>query len=52
MEMESARLLGGFEYLLLLAVARLRDRAYGVTIRRELLERAETDFAIGAISPG
>lgn len=47
--MENVRLLGGFEYLLLLAVLRLGERAYGVTIRQELLERADTDFAIGAI---
>jgi len=51
-EMENARLLGGFEYLLLLAVLRLGERAYGVTIRHELLERAATDFAIGAIYTG
>lgn len=51
-EMENARLLGGFEYLLLLAVLRLGERAYGVTIRQELLERADTDFAIGAIYTG
>jgi PadR family transcriptional regulator len=50
--MENARLLGGFEYLLLLAVLRLGERAYGVTIRHELLERAATDFAIGAIYTG
>ena len=50
--MENARLLGGFEYLLLLAVLRLGERAYGVTIRNELLERADTDFAIGAIYTG
>jgi DNA-binding PadR family transcriptional regulator len=51
-EMEEARLLGGFENLLLLAVLRLGERAYGVTIRQELLERAKTDFAVGAIYTG
>lgn len=51
-EMENIRLLGGFEYLLLLSVLRLGERAYGVTIRQELLERANTDFAIGAIYTG
>lgn len=51
-EMENERLLGGFEHLLLLAVLRLGERAYGVTIRQELLERADTDFAIGAIYTG
>ena len=50
--MKTGRLLGGFEYLLLLAVLRLDERAYGVTIRRELLERADTDCAIGAIYTG
>ena len=50
--MEDVRLLGGFESLLLLAVLRLGERAYGVTIRQELLERAKTDFAIGAIYTG
>jgi PadR family transcriptional regulator, regulatory protein PadR len=50
--MEEARLLGGFEYLLLLAVLRLEDRAYGVTIRQELLDKAKTDFAVGAIYTG
>jgi PadR family transcriptional regulator, regulatory protein PadR len=51
-EMENERLLGGFEHLLLLAVLRLGEQAYGVTIRQELLERAATDFAIGAIYTG
>lgn len=50
--MDEARLLGGFEHLLLLAVLRLGDRAYGVTIRQELLDRAQTDFAVGAIYTG
>jgi len=50
--MKTGRLLGGFEYLLLLAVLRLDERAYGVTIRCELLERADTDCAIGAIYTG
>ena len=50
--MEDTRLLGGFESLLLMAVLRLGERAYGVTIRQELLAKAETDFAIGAIYTG
>ena len=41
--------LGEFEYLLLLAVARLGDNAYGVTIRRTLSERARRDPSLGAI---
>jgi PadR family transcriptional regulator len=43
------RVLGGFESLVLLAIVRLGERAYGVTIRQELLERANKDIAIGAI---
>jgi DNA-binding PadR family transcriptional regulator len=47
--MNTKRLLGGFENLLLLAILRLDDRAYGVAIRQELLDQAEKDVAIGAI---
>lgn len=41
--------LGEFEQLVLLAVLRLRDEAYGMRVRRELLERARRDTAIGAV---
>ena len=50
--MGSNRLLGGFENLLLLTILRLDDRAYGVALRRELIDRAEKDVAIGAIYTG
>jgi DNA-binding PadR family transcriptional regulator len=50
--MDKNRLLGGFENLLLLVILRLDDRAYGVAIRRELLDQAEKDVAIGAIYTG
>lgn len=50
--MSSQRLLGGFETLLLLAILQLDDRAYGVTIRRELIEKADKDVAVGAIYTG
>lgn len=50
--MSSDRLLGGFEHLLLLAVVRLEENAYGSTIRRELLDRAGKDVAVGAIYTG
>ena len=50
--MDRKRLLGGFENLLLLAILRLDDRAYGVSIRQELIDRAEKDVAIGAIYTG
>jgi PadR family transcriptional regulator, regulatory protein PadR len=50
--MSSERLLGGFETLLLLAVIRLDDRAYGVTVQEELKREAGRDVAVGAIYTG
>lgn len=41
--------LGAFEQIVLLALVRLRNNAYGVTIRREIAERAGRDVSIGAI---
>ena len=41
--------LGEFEQLVLLAIARLGDDAYGVTIRREIEERTGRDVTIGAL---
>lgn len=41
--------LGNFEHLLLLAVIRLEDQAYGMTIRRELADHTGRDVAVGAI---
>lgn len=41
--------LGEFEHLVLLALLRLGDQAYGVTVRREIAERAERDVSLGAI---
>ena len=41
--------LGRFEHFLLLAVVRLGDEAYGMTIRRELAEHTGRDVAVGAI---
>lgn len=41
--------LGEFEQLILLAVLRLRDDAYGVTIRAELAARAGRHVAPGAL---
>jgi DNA-binding PadR family transcriptional regulator len=43
------RNLGSLESILMLAVMRLGDDAYGVAIRHELLTHAEKDVAIGAI---
>lgn len=41
--------LGELEYLVLLAVGRLEGDGYGVTIRRELEERAGRSLSLGAI---
>ena len=41
--------LGEFEQLILLAIRRLRDDAYGVTIRAELADRTGRNVAPGAM---
>jgi PadR family transcriptional regulator PadR len=41
--------LGEFEQLILLSILRLRDDAYGVTIRAELADRADRVVAPGAL---
>lgn len=41
--------LGEFEQVLLLAVARLQDRAYGVSIRDEISRRTGRESSIGAV---
>ena len=41
--------LGEFEQLVLLALIRLGDEAYGLSVRRELEERAGREAAIGAV---
>ncbi len=41
--------LGEFEQLILLAILRLGDQAYGVTIRSEISERARRTVAPGAL---
>ena len=43
------RSLGDFEQLLLVAILRLSDAAYGVTIRQEIEERAGRFVSAGAI---
>lgn len=43
--------LGEFEHLLLLAVLRLGDDAYGVTMRREIEKRTGRPVSLGAIYP-
>lgn len=42
-------LLGAFEELVLLAVARGRGEAYGMTVRREIEDRTGRDVTIGAV---
>jgi DNA-binding PadR family transcriptional regulator len=41
--------LGEFEHIALLAVLRLEDRAYGVTVRQEIQLRIQREVSIGAI---
>lgn len=41
--------LGEFEHIVLLAVLRLDDEAYGVTVRREIEARTKREVSIGAI---
>ncbi len=41
--------LGEFEHIVLLAVARLRDGAYGMAIRQEIEDRAGRPVAIGSV---
>jgi DNA-binding PadR family transcriptional regulator len=41
--------LGEFEQLVLLAILRLGEDAYGMTIRREIEDRAKRDVSIGAV---
>jgi DNA-binding PadR family transcriptional regulator len=47
--MAKGEFLGEFEQLVLLALIRLGDEAYGMAVRRELETRAERDVAIGAV---
>ena len=46
------RTLGDFETLLLLALIRLKERAYGATIHREIEARTGRSVAIGAVYTG
>lgn len=47
--MTSMPILGEFEQLVLLAIMRLDDNAYGVTIRREITKRAGRETSPGAL---
>lgn len=41
--------LGEFEQIILLALLRLEDRAYGVTVRQEIELRTHREVSIGAV---
>jgi len=41
--------LGEFEHIIVLALLRLEDRAYGVTVRQEIEVRAGREVSIGAV---
>ncbi len=41
--------LGEFEHIILLALLRLDDRAYGVTVRQEIRGRIKREVSIGAV---
>jgi len=41
--------LGEFEHLIVLAVLRLPDQAYGVTVRQEIENRTRREVSIGAV---
>lgn len=41
--------LGEFEHIVLLALLRLGDDAYGVTVRREIESRIDRDVSLGAV---
>lgn len=47
--MSSRDYLGEFEQIVILAVLRLDERAYGVTVRREIESRTGREVSIGAI---
>ena len=41
--------LGEFEHIIILALLRLEDRAYGVTVRQEIELRTQREVSIGAV---
>ena len=47
--MSERNYLGEFEHIIVLALLRLDDRAYGVTVRQEIELRAHRDVSIGAV---
>lgn len=51
MSPKSSDTLGALEHLVLLALARLHQNAYGITIRREIEARTGRQLSLGAIYP-
>ena len=47
--MDGSGRLGRFEEIVLLALVRLGENAYGVTIRREIAERTGRDISFGSV---
>ena len=47
--MPSSEVLGPLEHIILIALVRLKERAYGMTVRREIEERTGRDISIGAV---
>ena len=47
-QMARGDLLGSLEHIVLLALVRLGDNAYGMTVRREIEARTGRDLSIGA----
>jgi DNA-binding PadR family transcriptional regulator len=47
--MAKGEFLGEFEQLVLLALLRLGDEAYGLAVRREITDRVEREVSIGAV---
>ena len=47
--MSRGEYLGEFEQLVLLALVRLGEGAYGLSVRKEIAERAGREVAIGAV---
>jgi PadR family transcriptional regulator PadR len=48
-EMPKGDTLGEFEQLVMLAILRLREEAYGMTVRREIEARTSRECSIGAV---
>jgi PadR family transcriptional regulator PadR len=47
--MSGREYLGEFEHIIILALLRLEDRAYGVTVRQEIEFRIQREVSIGAV---